>query len=144
MAIILRVIYMIIFFEILSGFIFFSFISLLSLIIIPSLFGCAGFVLFWLIIFAFLIVFDISLKWLFIAAIVTYGILLLKRYNRYKNLPSYDEYLTSNADVYQNGVVCKHCGSHNVINVGLFGKSGRLRYYMCLQCRSWLYRFRIV
>ncbi|MDD3267126.1 MAG: hypothetical protein PHC75_08115 [Burkholderiales bacterium] len=133
-----------IFLEILGGFIFFSFISLLSLIIIPSIFGCAGFILFWIILISLVVAFSISFKWIGVAAIIIYGVLLFRRYLRYSNLPTYDDYLTDNPNIYQDGVTCKHCGSHTIANRGLFGNSGKARFCVCLSCRKWLYRFKVL
>lgn len=136
---------MLIFLEILGGIVFFGFISFLSLILLPSIFGCFGFILFWCILFAILTVFSISFKWLLICALIVYSVLLINKYTRYNKLPDYDGYLYNNSNVYNDGkAVCKYCGSEHITNQGLFGNSSRSRYYMCLRCRNWLYRFRIV
>lgn len=136
---------MMILFEILGGIVFFGIAGILSLLILPSLLGCFGFIAFWIVLIAILMVFSISIKWIIIFAAIVYAILLLNKWSRYTRLSDYDGYLASNANVYNNGkVVCKYCGSEHVINCGLFGKSGRLRYYMCLNCRNWLYRFKVL
>lgn len=131
--------------EIIGGFIFFGFVSLLSLLIIPSMFGCLGFVLFWACFVAVFMLFSISLKWIGICAIVFYAWMLIRKWIRYKKLPNYDEYLTINQNSYRDGhVVCNHCGSQHILNQGLFTRGGKLRYYLCLKCGSWLYRFKVL
>lgn len=135
---------MVMLFQIIGGLVFFSFISFLSLLILPSLFGCFGFVLFWAVIVGLLMLFSISLKWILIFALIFYAIMFINKYSRYKGLPDYNQYLATNVNVFANGrVVCKHCGADNVMNQGLFGTSSRLRYYVCGQCRSWLCRFKV-
>lgn len=135
---------MFILFEIIGGIVFFSFVSFLSLLILPSLFGCFGFVLFWAVIVGLLMLFSISIKWLLILVIAFYAIMFVNKYSRYNALSDYNQYLANNANVFVNGrVICNRCGSDNVINQGLFGKSSRLRYYVCSQCRSWLCRFKV-
>lgn len=136
---------MLVLWEILGGILFFGFVSFFSLILFSSLFGCFGFIVFWAILIGLVVLLKISFKWIFITGVLVYAFLLLKKYLRYKGLPDYDGYLSNNSNSYVNGkVVCKYCGSEHLVHNGLFGRSGKLRYYACVRCRNWLYRFKVI
>lgn len=136
---------MLVLWEILGGIFFFGFVGFFSLILFSSLFGCFGFILFWAALIGLVMFLNISLKWIFISVVVVYALLLLKKYLRYQELPDYDGYLATNNNAYVNGkVICKYCGSEHLVHQGLFGRAGRLRYYVCVRCRNWLYRFKVI
>lgn len=134
-----------VFFEILTSLFLMGLAGLFSLILISSMFGCFGFMLFWGAMLGFFIILDISFKWLLIGILAFYGISITLKIIRYYQIPNYDEYLSVNANAYQHGqVVCCKCGSSSVANLGLFGMYGKLRYFACTRCRNWLYRFNVL
>ena len=131
--------------EIMMGLFVMGLAGLFSLILISSVFGCFGFMLFWGAMLGFFIILDISFKWLFIGIFIFYGISILLKIIRYYQMPNYDDYLSMNANTYEPGqVVCCKCGSNSISNLGLFGHYGKLRFFICTRCRSWLYRFRVL
>jgi len=131
--------------EIIGGFIFFGILSFLSLIILPSLFGCFGFILFWVVLLSLIIFFSINIGWFLLFAVIIYAALLMRKYSRYKSLPDYDSYLLNNPNAYHDGKAsCNVCGSEHLIHSGLYGNQAKSRYYVCLKCKSWLYKFKVI
>ena len=39
---------------------------------------------------------------------------------------------------------CNVCGSEHLIHSGLYGNQSKSRYYVCLKCKSWLYKFKVI
>ena len=131
--------------EIIGGFIFFGILSFLSLIILPSLFGCFGFILFWVVLLSLIIFFSINIGWFLLFAVIIYAVLLIRKYSRYQSLPDYDSYLLNNPNAYHDGkATCNVCGSEHLIHTGLYGNQSKSRYYVCLNCKSWLYKFKVI
>lgn len=131
--------------EFIGGFVFFAFMGILSLILLPSLLGCFGFILFWVVILGLVVFFSVNFIWFFALAIIIYSIVAVRKFIRYQKLPIYDDYLNNNVNVYADGRArCCHCGSDQLIAVGLFGFQSRWRYYMCMHCRRWLYKFKVI
>ncbi len=136
---------MMILLEIIGGLVFFGFMGFLSLLILPSLFGIFGFVFLFILLIGLLVFFSLNFVWIFLFAISYYIVRSVTKYMRYNKLPNYDEYLSNNVNVYQNGkVVCKFCGSEHLTHQGLFSHRDRNRIYSCLRCRQWLYRFKVL
>lgn len=134
---------MILILEVLGLFVFFGLLGLLSLIIVPSIFGCLGFILFWAILLSLIVFLSINIGWFILIVLAIYVLLAISKYFRYRALPEYDIYLTDNQNIYENGQLhCKFCGSHNTVYRGLFGKNSNLSYYVCLKCRQWLCKFK--
>ncbi len=131
--------------EIIGGFIFFAVIGGLGLILIPSLLGCFGFILFWVIVLGLIVFFSVNFVWIALLAVVLYAVMAVRKFIRYSALPDYDTYLSDNLNVYHDGKVhCKHCGSDQIVQLGLHGLKSRSRYFMCLRCRQWLYKFKVI
>ena len=131
--------------EIVGGFIFFIILSLLSLIILPSLFGCLGMVLFLVVLLGLIIFFSVNIAWFILIGLVVYAVVGIKKFFRYQRLPDYDSYLNNNSNVFVDGkAVCKYCGSSHIVQTGLFGFHSRSRYFVCTQCRGWLYKFKVL
>jgi len=132
-------------FEIVGGLLLFAFFSLLSFIILPSIFGCFGFLLFLAVFLALIITFSASIGWFILVAAVSYLVLAAIRFIRYYQLPDYDKYLATNVNAYTNGSVhCCNCGSGQIMHSGLFGLRSKWRYYICMNCRKQLYRFKVL
>lgn len=132
-------------FEIIGGLILFSVLSLFSFIILPSLFGCFGFLLFLGVFFALMVAFSASIGWFIIFIIISYLVLAIIRLIRYYQLPDYDQYLSQNVNAYvDSSVHCCNCGSTQLLHNGLFGLRSKLRYYICMNCRKQLYRFKVL
>lgn len=131
--------------EIIGGLMFFGFMGFLSLLLLPGLFGCFGFLLVVVLLGGMIIFFSLNLVWVILFGLVYYIVMGGVKYLRYNKLPTYDSYLTANPNVYQNGqVCCSFCGAEHLSHVGLFGMRSKLRYYVCLRCRNWLYRFKVL
>lgn len=132
-------------FEVIGGLILFAFLSLMSFIILPSLLGCFGFILFLMVFIALMVAFSASIGWFIVFVIACYALVAVIRVVRYSQLPDYDKYLTENLNVYNDGQVhCCNCGSAQLMHVGLFGLRSKLRYYVCMSCRKHLYRFKVL
>ncbi len=133
------------FLEIVGGLVLFSILSVFSFILLPTLFGCFGFILFLIVFFALLVYFSASILWFIGFVFISYLFLAIRKYFRYQKLPDYDAYLSQNVNAYVNGkVYCNSCGSEHIIHTGLFGPQSKLRYYMCMSCRKHLYRFKVI
>jgi hypothetical protein len=135
---------MMILFELILGLLGFGLVSLLSLIVIPSLLGCGGIMGLWLLVLGLLLIFSIKLSWLLITMLGVYLCLGLIKFYRYQSLPNYERYLTNRNVYLENQVQCCYCSSKQLVNRGLLGQRSKLRYWQCLQCKSWLYRFKVV
>lgn len=133
--------------ELFLGMLFFTLLGLVSLVLIPSVLGCMGFVLGWMLFLGVLIFFSINIGWFLLSAGIFYVLLTLAKYWRYVNLPDYTQYRMENNSVVatpEDKVSCKHCGSFHISQRGLFGSRSKLRYYGCLNCRCWLYKFKVL
>lgn len=131
--------------EVIGGIVFFAVIGGLGLILIPSLLGCFGFIFFWIVILGLIVFFSVNFVWIAALAAIIYLVMAIRKLIRYSALPDYDNYLSDNLNVYHDGKVhCKYCGSDQILQLGLFGLKSRKRYFMCLRCRHWLYKFKVV
>lgn len=131
--------------EILGGLVFFGFLGFLSLLILPGLFGIFGFIFLIMLLIGLLVFFSLNFVWIVLFGLAYYVVRHVTKRLRYNKLPNYDDYLTQNVNVYQNGkAVCKYCGSEHLLQQGLFSPRDRSRFYSCLNCRQWLYRFKVL
>ncbi len=131
--------------EIIGGLIFFGFMGFLSLLLLPGLFGCFGFLFIVVILGSLIVFFSLNLVWVIVFGSIYYLCMAGFKYLRYNKLPTYDGYLSTHPNVYHNDkVCCSFCGAEHISHVGLFGTRGKLRYYVCLRCRNWLYRFKVL
>ncbi|MEN9945685.1 MAG: hypothetical protein RLZZ293_71 [Pseudomonadota bacterium] len=136
---------MMIIFEIMAGLVGLGVLSLLSLILLPSLLGCGGLMIFWIIFLLALVLFSIKLSSIIIFIGIVYASLLVYKLFRYQQLPDYSQYLQQrNYPPHDPAPICHNCGSFHLQQNGLFGRSSKLRYYQCTTCRRWLYKFKVI
>lgn len=131
--------------EIIGGLMFFGFMGFLSLLLLPGLFGCFGFLFIVVVLGSLIVFFSLNLVWVVLFGSAYYLLMAVFKYVRYNKLPTYDGYLAANPNVYQDGkVCCSFCSAEHISHIGLFGVRSKLRYYVCLRCRNWLYRFKVL
>ena len=131
------------FFEILGGLAVVGFLSMFGFIVLPSLIGCVGFILFLMIFLSLMLVVSVSLGWFILIAMIAYLVVALGKFIRYYKLPDYASYVSSNG--YSRATLaCKNCGSTQLIHAGILGNRSKLRYYLCMSCRKALYKFKVL
>ena len=131
--------------EIIGGLFLFCILSIFSFILLPSIFGCFGLILFIIVFFSLVVYFSVSIVWFIGFLLVCYLLLGLVRYYRYWQLPDYENYLSTNSNAYFDGKLhCVNCGSSQIMHTGLFALNSKFRYYVCLNCRKMLYKFKVI
>ncbi len=130
------------FFEVFATFLLFLFIGAFFS---PLIGGCFGVVVVFTLLVALVVFFSLNFIWFLAAGLLIYAFGFVNKFIRWSKLPEINEFLVAHPDSKLDvGVACHQCGSAQLINNGLFKKSGVLRYYTCGQCGSTLFRFKVL
>lgn len=120
-------------------------IGLISLMLMPGFFTCFAVIIAGIVLLLIVTLSVLPLGPILLFLLICYCILVAVRYWNYKQLSSYDAYLTNVSARSSDGKLsCVYCGSDRVTSVGLFMPTGKLRYCLCLNCRHKLYRFKVI
>jgi hypothetical protein len=130
--------------EILGGMFFFTALFFWILILIPSIFGCMGFVIMLSALLGILVFFSINLKWFLLILLLFVAAAYSAKILRYVRLPNYASYIINHAVTNPDRLCCYNCGSAQIAHFGLFSPKGKMRYFACLRCRKWLYKFKVI
>ncbi len=128
------------FFEIIGIVILFSSVLLLA----PIFSGCFVLMFILILLSGLLIFFSIHILWIIVLGVFLYLTNLIVRYYKWYKLPTFNTYLNNNPDNNLHNIACKFCHFGKPINMGLFSKKSKYRYYMCKICGKALYRFTVL
>lgn len=130
------------FFEVFSTFLLFLFVGAFFS---PFLGGCFGIVLVFTFLVALIIFFSLNFFWFLGIGLFIYAFGFITKYIKYQKLPEINDYLAAHPGTkLEVGVACRNCGSAQLNNIGLFKKTGKLRYYTCAQCGTQMFRFKVL
>lgn len=128
--------------EILTTFII---LSTLSLLFLPFFGGCLGAIIFILFLGAVLVFSSIHFLWLLLVGLVFYVINVIRKYYKWRALPTSHEYLEQHPNCrLSNGVGCYNCSSSQLRSYGLFHTRSKWRFYTCTSCGTSLFRFTVL
>ncbi|MCX8514240.1 MAG: hypothetical protein ORN24_01580, partial [Burkholderiales bacterium] len=63
---------------------------------------------------------------------------------RYRKISELSEYNINHPINSFSEISCYNCNSTQIINKGLFTVNSKYRYYVCSQCGTTLYRFKVI
>lgn len=130
------------YFEMLSLFVFFMLcISLFT----PFFGGCLILSIFFLLFGGLVIFFSLNFIWFLAGGILIYGYLLLHKLLKWRRLPDINQYLHDHPECkLAVGVCCYKCHVAQLNNVGLFHQGSKRRFYLCGNCGTTLFRFKVL
>jgi len=129
------------FIEVFATFLFFLFLGAL---ISPFLGGCLVFFIILFVMALLVVLFSLNFIWLVAFGLFLYVAGYVNKIIRYRKIPELSQYSMTHPVNSYSDVTCYKCGSSQITNKGLFTVNSKYRYYVCSQCGTTLYRFKVL
>jgi hypothetical protein len=120
---------------------------LFGLLFNPFFGGCLGLIIFLLILSGIVVFVSVNFVWIILIGLIFYAISALVKYYRWHQLPDFTTYVTKHPQCKvdsSGGASCCACGSTQSMHNGLFGHKSKWRFYICTQCGTLLFRFKVL
>jgi hypothetical protein len=116
-----------------------------GMIFSPFVGGCLvlSFILF--ILGSLVVLFSLNFVWILSAGILFYLLNFAIKYIKWTRLPDFSAYVMKHPNCNTpDGVSCYNCGSERIKHNGIYNHNSRLRYHVCSNCGTILFRFKVL